>query len=151
MNIYLRLTLSLTIAFILNLSVLKRAHSSELYLNLFRNPSIGPELKYELFSIHSGLYSTIISKNSKEQNVSTEFIRTGISFWPADFAYVSISHLYGLNRDWRDKSGVILEAGGQILVYENRLALRFGVAVIPSSEFGTKVNPTPGLSFRFDL
>lgn len=125
------------------------AEASELYLNFFRNPSIGPELKFGYVSIHTGYYTTIISKNSDGDNVSTEFVRSGVTFWPKDYLYVSASHLLGLTRERKDKNFAMYEAGFQALVWENKVALRLGVAVIPESEgFETQVNPTPGLSLH---
>ncbi|HYX31926.1 MAG TPA: hypothetical protein VE954_02340 [Oligoflexus sp.] len=125
------------------------ANAADLYLNLFRNPSIGPELKWADFSIHTGLYTTILSKNDKGEHVSTEFVRTGVTLWPSQHVYVSASHVYGITRDWKNKHGGLYEAGVQILLLDGRLAFRLGVAVLPSKEFGTKVNPTPGISIRF--
>lgn len=128
-----------------------RLDAAELYLNFFRNPSIGPEVKFENFSIHTGYYTTILSKNEKGENVSTEFIRTGITLWPSENLYLSASHLFGVTREWKDQHGGIYELGLQALVLSDRLALRLGVAVIPSERFGTKVNPTPGISLRLPL
>lgn len=128
-----------------------QAKAADLYLNLFRNPSIGPELKWTNLSIHTGYYTTILSQDEKGKYVSTEFVRTGITLWPTQYLYVSASHLYGVTRDWQNKHGGIYEAGLQALVWSDRVALRFGVAVLPSKEFGTKVNPTPGVSVRFPL
>lgn len=127
------------------------ANAADLFLNLFRNPSIGPELRVKYASLHTGYYPTNISKDSQGDNVTTEFIRTGLTLWPTNYLYFSASHLYGLTRDRKNKHFVIYEGGVQALVWKDRLALRLGVAVIPSDEFGTKVNPTPGISLRFPL
>jgi hypothetical protein len=46
---------------------------------------------------------------------------------------------------------MLYEVGIQKLVLKNRVAVRLGVAVMPSEEFGTRVNPTPGIGFKMPI
>ncbi len=144
--------LKATVGFIMiSLALMPVAQAGDLFLNFFRNPSIGVEYRIKYISTHTGLYTTAISKDENDNYVSTEFIRTGISIWPTKNIYVSVSHLYGLTRDWKDKTGSIYDAGVEFLVWDERVALRLGIGVIPSNEYGTKVNPTPGIGLRIPL
>lgn len=146
------LNLKATVGFVMiSLAMIPAVQAGDLFLNFFRNPSIGLEYRIKYISTHTGLYTTIISKDENGNHVSTEFIRTGITIWPTKNIYISASHLYGLTRDWKDKSGNIYEAGVEFLVWDEKVALRLGIGVIPSNEYGTKVNPTPGLSLRIPL
>ncbi len=127
------------------------AFAGELYLNFFRNPSIGPEYRVKYFSTHIGYYPTILSPNEDEKKETTGFLRTGITAWPVPWLYASVSHLHGLTGKWRNRNEILLEAGVQGLILDERIALRFGIAVLPSVDHGTKVNPTPGISLRIPL
>lgn len=139
-----------TLFVILLLAAYERGSATELYINAFRNPSIGMELKFKHVSFHAGYYTTIISKNSEGENVATGFIRIGETAWLTKHVYVSASYLYGLDRERKKKSGSIFESGVQAKLF-SQVYFRLGVAVIPSKTFGTKVNPTPGLSFMVKL
>ncbi|MBC8043186.1 MAG: hypothetical protein IAF08_07050 [Rhizobacter sp.] len=88
---------------------------SELSVNLFRNPSIGLEYRQQFISVHLGYYPT-----NFESNETTSFIRTGVSFWylpariggeSASSFYSGVSYLYGLDRDYKNKSELIIETG----------------------------------------
>ncbi len=119
-----------------------QARSNELYLNGFRNPSIGVEWRIKYLSSHTGYYLTNFAPGE-----TSKFWRTGLSFWPTDYAYLSVSHLYGIDGALKNKHAVLFEAGGQLILFEH-LALRLGVAVLPFSKISAQVNPTPGVSVR---
>ncbi len=124
----------------------------ELSLNFFRNPSIGLEWRYSQVSIHAGYYLT-----NFEPNVTTEFIRSGVTFWFLPIAsngdapsslYSSVSYLHGLTREWTGTSGVMLEAGFRWMPWRG-LNVRLGVDVLLSPNQPIRVNPNPGVSWSF--
>jgi hypothetical protein len=126
----------------------------ELSVNFFRNPSIGLEWRYSQVSIHAGYYLT-----NFEPNVTTEFIRSGVTFWFLPFAtngdvpssfYSSVSYLYGLTREWTGSTGMMLEAGFRWMPWRG-LNVRLGVDVLLSPNQAIKVNPNPGVSWSFVL
>ncbi|MBC7923720.1 MAG: DUF4386 domain-containing protein [Ferruginibacter sp.] len=129
----------------------------EVGINGFRNPSVGLEFRRRRFSVHAGYYPTIISKNEQGKNVTTSFIRTGLSYWflpiyakkhePSSF-YVSASYVRGLDRDWKNDGGLLSEAGFRWVIWKG-LNLRLGVAVLTSPGRAIKVNPTPGIGWSF--
>lgn len=144
---------SLVVGFIAVASLLPLvpyARGDELYVNLFRNPSIGIEYKVRLLSTHAGYYPTIISKDARGESETTPFVRVGASIWPTSWSYGSVSYLRGLGGKWRGRNEVLYEVGLQGLILRDRVALRLGVAVMPSF-LGTKVNPTPGIGIRFPI
>lgn len=126
-------------------------YGDELSINLFRNPSIGVEYRIKYVSTHVGYYPTIISKNAQGNNQTTGFFRTGLSIWPSDWMYASVSHLYGIDGSWKNRSELLLELGLQARAFRQTVGFRLGLAVMPSSKFGTKVNPTPGVSIFIPL
>lgn len=139
----------LTLTVLLGLTATS-SRATELYLNAFRNPSIGAEIKFRRVSFHAGYYTTIISKNEQGEFEPSGFIRLGETIWPTEYLYASASVLFGLDGKRKDWTGTLFELGGQYQASKT-IALRLGVAVIPSKKFGTKVNPTPGVSLRIKL
>ncbi len=124
-----------------------------LSINMFRNPSIGLEYRYNDFSIHSGYYPT-----NFESNVTTEFIRTGITYWflpfskkeiPSSF-YTSISFSKGLTKDYKNKDAGMIEAGISLMIFKG-INFRIGTTVLFTKNKKTEINPTPGLNYTFKL
>jgi hypothetical protein len=125
--------------------------SNELSINGFRNPSIGLEYRYHHVSVHSGYYVT-----NFESNITTEFIKTGVSYWfapigqkehPSSF-YGSLSFAGGTSREYRGNLAFISEVGFRWMVVKG-LNLRIGVAGLAAAGKSFKVNPTPGISYSF--
>lgn len=124
------------------------ASAGDLYLNGFRNPSIGPEYRVGNVSLHVGYYTTILSDEDDSGDDAQGFVRSGVTLWHGERWYASLSHLYGLDGPREKKHFAIAEVGVQFIVWSH-VALRLGVAVIPAANgFDTKVNPTPGISLR---
>jgi hypothetical protein len=128
----------------------------ELNINGFRAPSIGLEYRYSLVSIHTGAYTTIISKDDRGRNEATWFIKSGATLYflpislyrqrPSEF-YVSASHVYGFQNDWEGKHGFIAELGWRWMVWRG-INLRIGVAVlVGEGSDRVRVNPTPGIGY----
>lgn len=123
----------------------------EISINAFRNPSIGAEYRYQHFSAHVGYYPT-----NFESNVTTEFIRTGLTYWflpigkrenPSSF-YTSISYARGQSREYQGKGAVMPEVGFRWMVYKG-LNVRIGVTGLAARGESFKINPTPGISYSF--
>lgn len=130
-----------------------RFSKHELSIDGFRNPSIGAEYRYKHVSIHAGYYPT-----NFERGVTTEFIRTGITYWflpvgskqnPSSF-YGSISYARGTTKKYKDVDAGIAELGFRWMVYRG-LNLRLGVAALAANNHGVKINPTPGVSYSFNF
>jgi hypothetical protein len=128
-----------------------RFSKQEISINGFRNPSIGAEYRYRQFSVHAGYYLT-----NFESGVTTEFIRTGVTFWflpigkkqnPSSF-YTSLSYARGLTREYKSKDTIMPEVGFRWMVYKG-LNLRLGVTGMAAEGEGFKINPTPGISYSF--
>lgn len=126
----------------------------ELSINAFRNPSIGLEYRRSHVSIHAGYYPTIVSQDRTGTNVTTSFVRTGLTYWfgpvgrrenPSSF-YVSASYVRGLDRDYAGDNGAMGEVGFRWFVWRG-LNLRVGAAVLVSPGNDLKINPTPGISY----
>lgn len=122
-----------------------QAVPQRLTLNLFRNPSIGAEYRTGNLAFHLGAYTTIISQNEQGESVATWFVKAGATYWATEFYYVSASYLYGLNNDWQNRSGVMVDTGLQATVLE-RVHFRLGVAALFSQGHSPRLNPTPGVS-----
>lgn len=123
----------------------------EISVNAFRNPSIGAEYRYKHFSAHVGYYPT-----NFESNVTTEFIRTGLTYWflpvgkrenPSSF-YTSISYARGQSREYQGKGAFMPEVGFRWMVYKG-LNVRIGVTGLAARGESFEVNPTPGISYSF--
>jgi hypothetical protein len=119
-------------------------------LNGFRMPSIGPEYRTGDFSWHAGMYPTIVSKNDEGVSETTWFGRSGMTWWPLSFLFVDVSYLFGLNKDYRNDHGVILNPGLQYR-FLDIVVLRLGVAALASPGHALKINPTPGVGLTFAL
>jgi hypothetical protein len=122
-----------------------------LSINAFRNPSIGLEYQRKQVSIHAGYYLT-----NFESNVTTEFLKAGVTYWflpigkkeiPSSF-YVGSSYLYGLTRDYKDKSALGVEAGFRWYVWKG-LNLRIGIIALTAKGEDIEINPTPSISYSF--
>lgn len=123
---------------------------AELSLNLFRNPSIGAEIRQGAFSVHTGYYPTILAEGANVPSRTSTFWRTGVSYWPIDWGYVSLSHLYGISGAAPGHHLLIIDAGAELVLWKH-VALRLGVAYLPFSPIGGRVNPTPGIGIRVPL
>lgn len=128
-----------------------RFSKHEIGVNAFRNPSIGAEYRFRTVSVHAGYYPT-----NFESNVTTEFIRAGLSYWflpvgkrenPSSF-YASASYARGLTRDYKDKNAFMPEVGFRWMVYKG-LNVRLGIAGLAAEGETFKVNPTPGIGYAF--
>ena len=140
--------------FIFNLAQAQdRFPKHTLSVNAFRNPSIGLEYQRAQISIHAGYYLT-----NFESNVTTEFLKTGITYWflpvgqksiPSSF-YVGASYLRGLTRDYKNKNAIGLEAGFRWYAWKG-LNLRIGVIALAAEGQEVKINPTPSISYSFQF
>jgi hypothetical protein len=131
------------------------AKCDSLHLNLFRNPSIGPEYRHESWSIHTGAYTTILEdtprKSDQDGFEDTWFVRTGVSYWPWQFVYISASHLFALSADRKGNHFGIYETGVEYIAWQS-VSFRLGVSVIPAAHgFATKVRPNPGIGWVLEL
>lgn len=149
---------SLTLAVALSLSSPASAQDSEqakaaspeggLYATAFRSPATGLEYRMGRFAIHAGYYVTILKAGEQARGESTNFVRTGTSFFlrPAGWTpYVSPSLVLSLDDDW--DNGVLAELGLRIPVL-SRASLRGGIGVLRTFNGNTRVNPTIGLDVR---
>jgi hypothetical protein len=119
-----------------------------LYVTAFRSPATGLEYRTGRFAIHAGYYVTILKASVQAKGESTNFVRTGASFYlrPAGWTpYVSPSLVLSLDDDWGN--GVLTELGLRIPVF-SRASLRGGVGVLRTFDGETRVNPTIGLDVR---
>jgi hypothetical protein len=123
----------------------------ELSINGFRNPSIGAEYRYKQVSVHAGYYPT-----NFESGVTTEFIRTGITYWflpigkkenPSSF-YSSLSYARGTSREYKDQNAGMAEVGFRWMVWKG-INLRIGMAGLAAEGKDLQINPTPGISYSF--
>jgi hypothetical protein len=115
-----------------------------LYLTAFRSPATGLEYRKGHFAIHAGHYVTILKTGEEAKGESTNFVRTGASFYlrPTGWTpYVSPSVVFSLDDDW--DNGILTEVGLRIPVF-SRASLRGGVGVLRTFEGETRVNPTVG-------
>jgi hypothetical protein len=118
------------------------------YLTAFRSPATGLEYRVGRFAIHAGYYVTILKAGDQPKGESTNFVRTGGSFYvrPSGWTpYVSPSIVLSLDDDW--DNGVLTELGLRIPVF-SRASLRSGVGVLRTFNGQTRVNPTIGLDVR---
>jgi hypothetical protein len=120
-------------------------------INGFRNPSIGLEYQYRQVSVHAGYYVTNFTTG-----VTTQFVKTGLTYWflpvdkkeiPSSF-YAGASYLRGLNRDYKDKNALGLEAGFRWMIWKG-LNFRIGAIAVTAKGQDLKINPTPGISYSF--
>jgi hypothetical protein len=127
--------------------------NNALSINTFRNPSIGIEYQKKQLSVHAGYYPT-----NFEKNVTTEFLKTGITFWllavdkkelPSSF-YFGTSYLRGLTRDYENKNAFALEAGFRWYIWKG-LNCRLGVIALAATGESLKINPTPSISYSIKL
>ena len=119
-----------------------------LYLTAFRSPATGLEYRTGRFAIHAGYYVTILKAGEQAKGESTNFVRTGASFYlrPAGWTpHVSPSLVLSLDDDW--DNGVLTELGLRIPVF-SRASLRGGVGVLRTFGGETRVNHTIGLDVR---
>ena len=134
----------------------QRFPRNEVSINAFRNPSIGLEYRRSHVSVHAGYYPTIVSQDGAGKNVTTSFVRTGLTYWflpvgrrdnPSSF-YASASYLRGLDRDYEGDNGAMGEVGFRWFIWKG-LNVRIGAAVLASPGKNLKLNPTPGISYSF--
>ena len=133
------------------LSAQSRFSTHEISINAFRNPSIGAEYRYKHISVHAGYYPT-----NFESGVTTEFIRTGLTYWflpfgkkenPSSF-YASASLARGTSRDYKGKNAGMAEVGFRWMVWKG-INLRIGVTALAADGKKTQINPTPGINYSF--
>jgi hypothetical protein len=126
---------------------------NRLSINGFRNPSIGIEFESHTISVHAGYYITAF-----ESGVTTKFFKAGVTHYmlpvdkkevPSSF-YASASYLRGLNNDYENDNAVATEVGFRWTVVKG-LNIRLGVTALASPDKHLKVNPTPGISYTFNL
>jgi len=118
------------------------------YLTAFRSPATGLEYRAGRFAIHAGHYVTILKARDQAKGETTNFVRTGASFYvrPSGWTpYISPSVVLSLDDDW--DNGVLTELGLRIPVF-SRASLRGGVGVLRTFNGQTRVNPTIGLDVR---
>lgn len=124
---------------------------NEISINGFRNPSIGIEYHRYQLSVHAGYYTTAFKAGEY-----TNFVKTGATYWflpvdkkdiPSSF-YAGASYLRGLNRGYKEKSAVGVEAGFRWMIWKG-LNARIGAIAIASKGKDLKINPTPGISYSF--
>ena len=118
------------------------------YLTAFRSPATGIEYRTGRFAIHAGHYVTILATTDQAPGASTNFVRTGASFYlrPAGWTpYVSPSLVLSLDDDWAN--GILTEAGVRFPLF-SRASLRGGVGVLRTFDGRTRVNPTIGVDVR---
>lgn len=124
---------------------------NEISINGFRNPSIGLEYRHRAVSVHVGYYPT-----NFESNVTTEFIRTGLTYCflpvgnkdiPSSF-YAGASYLRGTTRAYKDKNALGMEVGFRWFVWKG-LNFRLGVIALAARGQDLKINPTPSISYSF--
>ncbi|MDX1908331.1 MAG: hypothetical protein SF053_14945 [Bacteroidia bacterium] len=123
----------------------------QLSIHGFRNPSIGIGYQHRQVSVHAGYYLTNFTSG-----VTTRFVKTGVSYWFAPVgrqeipsaAYVGVSYLRGLSRDYTDLNAVAAEAGFRWVVWRG-LDLRLGAILLAAPGQSPKLNPTPGISYSF--
>jgi hypothetical protein len=125
--------------------------AKEFSVNGFRNPSIGLEYRYHRLSLHGGYYTTAFTSGEY-----TNFIKAGVTYWflavdnkeiPSSF-YAGASYLYGVNKSYKNKSAVGMEAGFRWMAWKG-LNLRIGVIAVAADGKSLQVNPTPGISYSF--
>lgn len=143
----------LLLAFIGKASAQEHFPNNALSFNAFRNPSIGLEYQKKQLSLHAGYYPT-----NFESNVTTEFLKTGITFWllavdkkelPSSF-YFGTSYLRGLTRDYENKNALALEAGFRWYIWKG-FNFRLGVIALSVKGESLKINPTPSISYSIKL
>jgi hypothetical protein len=119
-----------------------------LYLTAFRSPATGLEYRTGRIAIHAGYYVTILKTGEQAKGQSTNFVRTGTSFYlrPTGWSpYVSPSVVLSLDDDW--DNGVLTEVGVRIPIF-SCASLRGGVGVLRTFNGRTRVNPTIGFDVR---
>ena len=145
--------ISFSTAFAQKDTVVTSHTSDKISINGFRNPSIGLEYQRGAFSVHGGYYITAL-----EKGVTTQFVKVGVTHWvfptdkkevPSSF-YVSASYLRGFNNDYKDENALGMEVGYRYTIIKG-LNVRLGVIAIASPNQTLKINPTPGISYTFNL
>lgn len=125
----------------------------QLLINGFRSPSIGLEYREGPYSLHTGYYTTILSRSDSQKNRSTAFLKTGFNHYFGGNAkrewFVSVSHVRGLTEGWK-KDGAFLESGLRWQVAK-QVELRLGAGLLLVSGKPARLNPTPGISFQIPL
>ena len=134
-------------------SLVSSNSSDKISINGFRNPSIGAEYQRGAFSVHAGYYITAL-----EKGVTTQFVKVGVTHWvfptdkkevPSSF-YISASYLRGFNNDHKDENALGMEIGYRYTIIKG-LNVRLGVMALASPNQTLKINPTPGISYTFNL
>jgi len=130
-----------------------RFSNDEISINGFRNPSIGLEYRHHQVSVHAGYYTTAFKSGEY-----TNFVKVGLTTWflpvgkkdiPSSF-YAGTSYMYGLTRDYKDKSAWAVEAGFRWMVWKG-LNIRLGAISVAAKGESLKINPTPGISYSIKL
>lgn len=133
--------------------LVQRTH--EVGINVFRNPSIGLELREGPVSVHVGAYPTIISDDARGDHATTWFLKAGATFFflphilygrEVNELYVQAAYMRGLHRDW--EHAFIADIGYRFMIYRG-LNVRLGVAVIAGPGHTPRVNPTPGAGWSY--
>jgi hypothetical protein len=107
----------------------------ELMINAFRAPSIGLEYRIGLFSLHAGLYPTVIGDGSEVD--TTWFAKAGLNVWflpihmlgnERSSFYAGASYLRELGDDGWDHAAQV-EAGFRLVAFEG-LFVRAGASAL---------------------
>ena len=126
-----------------------------LYINAFRAPSTGLEIRSGQWSAHAGIYTTILGSGEK----STEFIKLGATYYysllPGERfkrfeSYLSVAYVRGQNRNYEKKDGGFLESG--FLYRMGRgFEFRLGTGLLVANGRRAEVNPTVGISYAIPI
>lgn len=130
-----------------------RFSGQDLSINGFRNPSMGLEYRNGQLSFHAGYYITAL-----EFGETYSFIKTGFTLWalPVDHKpmpsslYAGISYLRGFSFEYKNKNAMGVEAGFRWMIWKG-VNLRIGAILLASKGLDLRMNPTPGISYSFQL
>jgi len=133
--------------------LIQRTH--ELGVNVFRNPSMGLELRHGPGSVHVGGYSTILSKSAAGDRETTWFLKAGATLFvlphilyrrEVNELYLQASYVRGLNRG--HAHGFMADVGYRFMIWRG-LNARLGVALLVAPHRKTHINPTPGAGWSY--
>jgi hypothetical protein len=124
-------------------------------VNIFRNPSIGLELRDGPVSVHIGGYPTILSKDEAGNSETTWFLKAGATLFvlphilygrEVNELYLQASYLRGLNQGY--EHAFMADIGYRFMIWRG-LNARLGAAVLIAPEHKAHINPTPGAGFGY--
>jgi hypothetical protein len=133
--------------------LVQRTH--ELGVNIFRNPSIGLELRAGPVSVHVGGYPTVLSRSDARGRQTTWFLKAGATLFvlphilygrEVNELYLQASYMRGLNH--RYTHGFMADIGYRFMIWRG-LNARLGVAMLVAPGRTTHINPTPGAGWSY--